>query len=470
MVRSIIRVAIVSVIVLGLITVGACRNADKPAERTQVVVVGSGMAGLMSALSLAEKGINVILLEKEDVVGGRLYSVVFDGFVCNMGAQYFFDGIHPVVDSYVKSFDVQPIDKLGIFWKGKFYKSKENEKDFPIPGELEGEMALAYKQLNIDYKLAGKGKEWFFDIEPKNDLWNKLEKMSCAEYLAKFPADVYDLINTELGAETGGDIKYLSAVVLVGWDGDENQRKFILKGGNQALAEKMKEDFIKAGGKVFLNSEVTKIKQSEDSVNVECKDGQEFASDYVVVATTANVATDIVKGLPTEKISVLSEAVYGPIAQIGLHLKNFPTGEKLSAALCVKGDITGYLNQTGSVVGNPAEGTIISVTVSDLDVLKLDDKALLERIGGALKKIDPVFNPETDILSYKIKRWKRAVPTWRPGYASKNQEALRKPVGRIFFAGDYTGDPSLMGAAWSGSRAAEQILDNIKNEKASPTG
>jgi len=115
MVRSIIRVAIVSVIVLGLITVGACRNADKPAERTQVVVVGSGMAGLMSALSLAEKGINVILLEKEDVVGGRLYSVVFDGFVCNMGAQYFFDGIHPVVDSYVKSFDVQPIDKLGIF-------------------------------------------------------------------------------------------------------------------------------------------------------------------------------------------------------------------------------------------------------------------------------------------------------------------------------------------------------------------
>jgi len=42
-------------------------------------------------------------------------------------------------------------------------------------------------------------------------------------------------------------------------------------------------------------------------------------------------------------------------------------------------------------VGNPAEGTIISVTVSDLDVLKLDDKALLERIGGALKKIDPVF-------------------------------------------------------------------------------
>jgi len=65
MVRSIIRVAIVSVIVLGLITVGACRNADKPAERTQVVVVGSGMAGLMSALSLAEKGIKCNPLRKK---------------------------------------------------------------------------------------------------------------------------------------------------------------------------------------------------------------------------------------------------------------------------------------------------------------------------------------------------------------------------------------------------------------------
>lgn len=468
--RTMITVLIVfSCAALAVVSFYSRAKAKNPEEHAQVIVVGAGMAGLTSALSLAENGINVILLEKENTVGGRMYSEVLGGIECNMGTQYFFPGIHPVVDSYIKSFQVQPINKMGIVWKDKFYESKENEEDFPIPGALEEEMTLTYEQLSIDYQLAAEGKEYFFDVEPKNDWWDTLEKMGCAEYLKKFPHDVYDLINTELGAETGGDIKNLSAVVLVGWDGDENQGKFILKGGNQALAEKMKEDLLKAGGKVYLDSEVTKVEENGDSVKVECKDGREFSADYAVVATTTDVTKNIVKGLPMEKIAALSGAKYGPISQIGLHLKNFPTGKDLSAALYVKGIITGFLNQTGSVAGNPAEGTVISVTVADLEVLELEDKALVERVSSVLKMVSPKFDPETDILDYKIKRWERAVPTWPPGYASKHQATLREPVGRIFFAGDYTGDPSLMGAAWSGSRAAGKISDALMVNKSRQT-
>lgn len=69
----------------------------KPAEHAQVIVVGAGLAGMTGALSLARKGIDVILLEKEDAVGGRVNSPLLGGVAVNLGAQYYFPGLHPIL-------------------------------------------------------------------------------------------------------------------------------------------------------------------------------------------------------------------------------------------------------------------------------------------------------------------------------------------------------------------------------------
>ena len=56
---------------------------------TDVLIVGTGMAGLMAAHSLTEQHINVLLVEKNPCVGGRLATAEIGGGLADSGAQFF---------------------------------------------------------------------------------------------------------------------------------------------------------------------------------------------------------------------------------------------------------------------------------------------------------------------------------------------------------------------------------------------
>ncbi len=57
--------------------------------RAQVVVIGAGMAGLTAARDLVDKGVDVLLLEARDRVGGRLLNrSIGDGHVVEVGGQW----------------------------------------------------------------------------------------------------------------------------------------------------------------------------------------------------------------------------------------------------------------------------------------------------------------------------------------------------------------------------------------------
>ncbi|MBI9115205.1 NAD(P)/FAD-dependent oxidoreductase [Sanguibacter suaedae] len=54
---------------------------------TDVVVVGAGLAGLQCARRLERSGLRVVVLEADDVVGGRVRTDEVDGFLCDRGFQ-----------------------------------------------------------------------------------------------------------------------------------------------------------------------------------------------------------------------------------------------------------------------------------------------------------------------------------------------------------------------------------------------
>ena len=58
-------------------------------ETKRVVIIGGGAAGLSAAWTLKKHGINVILLEANDRVGGRLGGDRVDGFSLDEGADFF---------------------------------------------------------------------------------------------------------------------------------------------------------------------------------------------------------------------------------------------------------------------------------------------------------------------------------------------------------------------------------------------
>src|SRR5216683_6236780 len=59
--------------------------------KKHIVIIGGGMAGTSAAYSLKKKGYEVTILEKNNRLGGRIYSVEMGGATVEMGAGFLTD-------------------------------------------------------------------------------------------------------------------------------------------------------------------------------------------------------------------------------------------------------------------------------------------------------------------------------------------------------------------------------------------
>jgi len=71
-----------------------------------VVVVGAGLAGLTCARELERAGLDVVVLEKSDAVGGRIRTDIVDGYRCDRGFQL----VNPAYPALRQLVDVEALD------------------------------------------------------------------------------------------------------------------------------------------------------------------------------------------------------------------------------------------------------------------------------------------------------------------------------------------------------------------------
>ena len=83
----------------------------------RVVVIGAGFAGLAAADALAGAGVETLVLEARDRVGGRVWSRELPNGAVEMGAEFVLPG-NDTVRSYVERFG------LGFWDKGMHYGSR----------------------------------------------------------------------------------------------------------------------------------------------------------------------------------------------------------------------------------------------------------------------------------------------------------------------------------------------------------
>lgn len=70
------------------VSVGCCSNVGKNMEK-KILIIGSGAAGFAAASKLMANGFeNVVILEAEDRIGGRVNTISYGANVLDMGAQW----------------------------------------------------------------------------------------------------------------------------------------------------------------------------------------------------------------------------------------------------------------------------------------------------------------------------------------------------------------------------------------------
>ena len=104
-------------------------------QHKKVVVIGAGFAGIAAATSLADKGYEVTVLEKNDCPGGRARSFQAKGFTFDMGPSWYW--MPDVFEGYFKKFGHSTADYYDLIRLDPSYAVIFGEDDFvDIPANL----------------------------------------------------------------------------------------------------------------------------------------------------------------------------------------------------------------------------------------------------------------------------------------------------------------------------------------------
>lgn len=60
-------------------------SVSGPESRKKVIVVGAGISGLRAASLLYQNGVDVVILEARDRIGGRIFTSRKDGYAKDIG-------------------------------------------------------------------------------------------------------------------------------------------------------------------------------------------------------------------------------------------------------------------------------------------------------------------------------------------------------------------------------------------------
>lgn len=413
----------------------------------KIVVIGAGIAGLSVANYFKERGIDVILLESRDKVGGRLRVNRTPGFAFDEGA------------SWIHGPNGNPITDLAEKSGTKtFLTSDDSVVVYDIDGSKYAENVLddyESKYLDDIAKISGNGA---LDVSFGSVFYNK------------FPQTANDrlwtyLLSAYLEFDTGGDISKLSSL---DYYDDENFKgeDVIVTNGYDTIAEYLAKNI-----DVRLNQRVTAIDYSGAKTQITTESAS-FEADFLIVCTPLGILKQqkitFTPNLPAAKMEAIENTQMGAVNKFLLVWDTAFWDTNLQYIGYTpeeKGKFNYFLNMNKFANAN----ALMTFALGDYGAASelLSDDACKAEI---MKHLRAIYGQDTPYPKdfYRTK-WTQDPDTFGAysfasnGSRSTDFDTLAEKVDdRLFFAGEHTSREyrsTVHGAYLSGLRAAKEVVD-----------
>ncbi|XP_070537819.1 amine oxidase [flavin-containing]-like [Ptychodera flava] len=451
--------------------------------RHDVIVIGAGLSGLSAAHLLNKEGIDVLVLEAKDRVGGRTLTIEGDAFgYCDLGGSYagvtqnrlFRIAEEVGVKNYVLKEDQLSVwveNGRGIPYEGYFpnfwnpliyldFNHLIREWDrlgSMIPSDAPWDCLHATEWDNTTMK------EWI-----DQNIWTKkMKDFARQQVLINVCAEPYEismLWYLWYIRQCGGFMRISSTT-----NGGQ-ERKFI--GGSQQISKRVAE---RLGDKVKISSPVTKIHQTDSDVTVTIMGGEEFQCNYVILALAPPMRSHITyePPLPAMCNQLMHRHPMGSSMKCIVYYKNSFWREKQMNGSVISVDpsfpFVHVLEETKPDGKYPGLVTfVIANQARNFAVKSKEERKRLtcEALAKAFhsdEALNPTFYLEKNWMDepYSGGCFTTIVP---PGQYANYGRCLREPVGRLYYAGtetatDWSG--YMEGAIQAGERASREILHQM---------
>ncbi|PWN04222.1 hypothetical protein DJ010_00775 [Nocardioides silvaticus] len=426
-----------------------------PGDVERVVVVGAGIAGLAVANALTTAGIDCVVLEARDRIGGRLHTVDVDGHVADLGGAW----IHHPDDNVLADW----VDLAGVPWIVDPTGTRFTGADLGEGRRLRPE------------ELAGAGYAVFEPLadQVRADLAAGRPDRSMAEvvddHLAAGPlpdderARLRQLMAAMVEQDGAGPLAEISArwALTEGMFVGDVVDNVPVQGFRSILAP------LAAASAIRLDSPVRRVEQTPDGVTV-VGDGWSEAGSHAVVTVSLgvlkNAGVGFVPPLPPDRQAVIDRTGFGTLEKVFLAFPEPFWRDRdpgLQHSVVYPADRTEAATWTWDFGLSPT--MMFLVAHSAAATMRRDPLAWavqqLEAVYGEPLPVAPTGLASTDWLHDEHARG--AYAHIRPGAFDADFDALAAPVGRIGFAGEHTGSERAGyadGAMASGLREAKRLL------------
>ncbi|KAH8380431.1 hypothetical protein KR009_010676 [Drosophila setifemur] len=320
------------------------RLLSKTKETARIVVVGAGSAGIASATKLLEQGFrNVLILEAEDRIGGRIHTIPFADNVLDLGAQWCHGEKLNVVYEKVKDLDLLSVTEDHY----DTCKCVRSNKEVLADGIADQLKSIAYNSIP-DRQTELQNFEGSLGDYINSKYWKELAQLppidrsiaeEFLEVFHKFESSVE--ASDHLFEVSGkGHLEYwlCEGELLLNWR-DQGYKRFL------RLLMKSREDqpddlgILK--GHVLFNRRIAEINwEGSDELTIRCWNGEILTADHVICTVSLGVLKEqheklFVPALPSSKVRAIEGLKLGTVDKFFLEFEQPPLPEDWPGFNCL---------------------------------------------------------------------------------------------------------------------------------------